>query len=315
MSGSHRANGSRRRGHAPRPDQPRGASAPGPRAQARGRRRKARRRRGRAAAGTLTLLIAAAAGWLGFGPGGLLAAHGPGVAMAAPDQPLPSPTGPNPFNATTDPHTDAPAADRSDRADGTLARLPGLSDAYLAQIPAGSNQVLVAAGSSKDGADSTVTLYSRTPDGRWRPGAAWPAHNGYAGWSTDHREGDLRSPIGVFTLSDAGGRKADPGSRLPYHQDDAFVAEGSGFTGDSLAGAFDYVVAIDYNRVPGSSPLDRREPLGAARGGGIWLHVDHGGPTHACISLTEDHMAELLRTLDPAAHPVIVMGDTASLAA
>ncbi|MFE0463606.1 hypothetical protein ACFW1A_30575 [Kitasatospora sp. NPDC058965] len=315
MSGSHRASGSRRRGRSPRPDQPGGAGAPGPRAQARGRRRKSRRRRGRAAAGTMTLLIAAAAGWLGFGPGGMLAAHGRGLALplSAPDRPLPSPTGPSPTAAA--PHTDAPAADRSDRADGTLAQLPGLSAAFLARIPADSTQVLVAAGSGKDAADTTVTLYSRTPDGRWRPGAAWPAHNGYAGWTTDHHEGDLRSPVGVFSLSDAGGRKADPGSKLPYHQDDAFVAEGSGFTGDSLAGAFDYVVAIDYNRVPGNSPLDRREPLGAAKGGGIWLHVDHGGPTHACISLTEDTMAELLRTLDPAAHPVIVMGDAASLAA
>ncbi|PYC69908.1 hypothetical protein C7C46_27735 [Streptomyces tateyamensis] len=245
----------------------------------------------------------------------MLAAHGKGVALSAPDQPLPSPTGPNPFLGTDGPHTDAPAADRSDRADGTLAQLPGLGAGYLARIPAGTAQVLVAAGSGKDAADTTVTLYSRTPDGRWRAGTAWPAHNGFAGWTADHREGDLRSPVGVFPLSDAGGLKGDPGSKLPYHQDDAFVAEGSGFTGDSLAGAFDYVVAIDYNRVAGSSPLDRREPLGAARGGGIWLHVDHGGPTHGCVSLTEDHMAELLRTLDPAAHPVIVMGDAASLAA
>jgi L,D-peptidoglycan transpeptidase YkuD (ErfK/YbiS/YcfS/YnhG family) len=49
------------------------------------------------------------------------------------------------------------------------------------------------------------------------------------------------------------------------------------------------------------------------RGGGIWLHVDHGGPTHGCVSIAEEHMKELLLTLDPDLHPVVVMGDARSL--
>ncbi|MFF3514085.1 L,D-transpeptidase family protein [Streptomyces sp. NPDC002573] len=48
--------------------------------------------------------------------------------------------------------------------------------------------------------------------------------------------------------------------------------------------------------------------------GGIWIHVDHGGPTHACVSLSRTHMKQLLRALDPADHPVVVMGDADSLA-
>ncbi|MBZ9638354.1 L,D-transpeptidase family protein, partial [Streptomyces sp. PSKA30] len=51
----------------------------------------------------------------------------------------------------------------------------------------------------------------------------------------------------------------------------------------------------------------------SGKGGGIWLHVDHGGPTHGCVSLSQQHMRELLRTLDPDQHPVIVMGDATSL--
>nr|WP_308407675.1 sigma factor [Streptomyces sp. RKAG337] len=58
---------------------------------------------------------------------------------------------------------------------------------------------------------STVILYERT-DAGWTAGAAWPAHNALKGWTDDHREGDLRSPVGVFTLTDAGGRLADPGT-------------------------------------------------------------------------------------------------------
>ncbi|MFJ1585767.1 L,D-transpeptidase family protein [Streptomyces sp. NPDC088197] len=193
--------------------------------------------------------------------------------------------------------------------------IPGLGPKTRSAIPAASRQVLVASGKAKNSADSTVTLWSRTADGHWSAGAAWPAHNALRGWTDKHHSGDLHSPIGVFTLSDAGGFDADPGAKLPYHHSSAFRAGGVGFDGEPLDAAFDYVIAIDYNRVPGTSPLDGTQPLGANRGGGIWVHVDHGGPTHGCVSVSAAHMVDLLHTLVPADHPVIVMGDHASLSA
>ncbi len=75
------------------------------------------------------------------------------------------------------------------------------------------------------------------------------------------------------------------------------------------------MVAIDYNRVPGRTPLDKRRPLGAGRGGGVWVHVDHGGPTNACLSLHREHMRALLRALDPEKKPVVVMGPASALRA
>ena len=158
-----------------------------------------------------------------------------------------------------------------------------------------------------------MVLYQRTGAG-WEPGATWPAHNALKGWTDDHHSGDLHSPIGVFTLTDAGGRLADPGTKLPYDQSQGgFTIGGTGFEGEPLAGSFDYVVAINYDHKVGTSALDWTRPLGAGKGGGSWLHVDHGGPTHGCVSLAQKHMKELLRTLDPAQHPVIVMGDAESL--
>ncbi|MFI9026501.1 L,D-transpeptidase family protein [Streptomyces sp. NPDC053560] len=188
--------------------------------------------------------------------------------------------------------------------------IPGLDASMRDRIPAKSQQVLVVTGEDTDSHDSTVTLYTRAKDSeKWSAGDAWPAHNAAKGWTKDHHYGDLRSPEGVFTLSDAGGKLAPPrGTKLPYDHNSSFVANGSGVEGEPLAGAFDYVIAIDYNRVAGSSPLDTRRPEGAAKGGGVWLHVDHDGPTQGCVSLKADKMRELLRTLDPAKHPVIVMG-------
>ncbi|MDH6144923.1 L,D-peptidoglycan transpeptidase YkuD (ErfK/YbiS/YcfS/YnhG family) [Kitasatospora sp. GP30] len=186
--------------------------------------------------------------------------------------------------------------------------IAGLGPGTLALLPPDARQVLVAAGSGADSSDTAVQLWTADDDGHWTAGPAWRAHNARQGWTAEHRSGDLHSPIGVFSLSDAGGQLPDPGTRLPYYRSNAFAVGGTGFEGEPLTGAFDYVVAIDYNRVPGRSPLDESQPLGDYRGGGIWLHVDHGGPTHGCVTLAKDDMRTLLTMLDPAAHPVIVMG-------
>jgi L,D-peptidoglycan transpeptidase YkuD (ErfK/YbiS/YcfS/YnhG family) len=192
-------------------------------------------------------------------------------------------------------------------------RIPGLGTRTWAAVPADADQVVVVTGRGIDSPAATVVLYRRTEAG-WRAGESWPAHNALRGWNDHHMGGDLHSPIGVYGLTDAGGLLRDPGTKLPYDHGSGFQSPGTGFEGEPLDGSFDYVIAINYNRKPGTSPLDWTRPLGAGRGGGIWLHVDHGGPTHGCVSIAEQHMKELLLALDPALHPVVVMGDQASLA-
>ncbi|MFD7406360.1 L,D-transpeptidase family protein [Streptomyces sp. NPDC059866] len=204
------------------------------------------------------------------------------------------------------------SADSEASAVSVLEQLPGLGPRTLADVPANARQVVLVTGRGKNSSESNVVLYRRT-GASWEPGATWPAHNALKGWTDNHRLGDLRSPIGVFTLTDAGGLLADPGTELPYDQSQSFTIGGTGLEGEPLAGSFDYVVAINYNRKPGTSPLDWTRPLGAGKGGGIWLHVDHGGPTRGCVSMAQQHMRELLRTLEPEQNPVIVMGDAASL--
>jgi L,D-peptidoglycan transpeptidase YkuD (ErfK/YbiS/YcfS/YnhG family) len=209
-----------------------------------------------------------------------------------------------------------PAASRS-RAPGAAVEtasqgIPGLGPETLARIPGSARQVVLVTGRGRNSPRSTVVLYESTAAG-WQKGPEWSAHNALKGWTGHHTAGDLRSPAGVYTLTDAGGRLDDPGTRLPYTRSTGFDPRGTGFESESLAGSFDYVIAVDYNRRPGTSPLDWTRPLGLRRGGGIWLHVDHGGPTHGCVAVTERHMKDLLLTLDPARRPVVVMGDAAYL--
>ncbi len=193
--------------------------------------------------------------------------------------------------------------------------IPGLGPKTRAQIRPSTRQAVVVTGATADSDRATAVLYERDATKGWLPVSdAWPAHNAKRGWTDDHQQGDLRSPIGVFGLTDAGGRLPDPGTALPYDRGAGFTARGTNFDGEPLAGAFDYVVAINYNRKPGTTPLDWTRPMGASKGGGIWIHVDHGGATQGCVSLPRGRMKELLKRLDPAGRPVVVMGPAPSLA-
>ena len=189
-------------------------------------------------------------------------------------------------------------------------RIPDVGDRLQRAIPTDTSQVLTVYGNGKDSPDSTAVLFTKNGN-TWARAASWPAHNGKLGWTTDHHLGDKRSPVGVFTLTAAGGVLDDPGTALPYSQDESYEAPRD--WDESHWHDFDYVIAIDYNRVPGTPPDDAEQPEGEDKGGGIWLHLDHGSGTSACVSLSKEAMEFLLRTLDPNRHPVVLMGDRADL--
>ncbi|MFC7304587.1 L,D-transpeptidase family protein [Streptomyces monticola] len=206
----------------------------------------------------------------------------------------------------------APDAKPAEQRTTNLKRLPDVGDKLWQRIPAGSRQAVVVTGESAYSATSTVALYEKH-GATWDRARAWPGHNGRKGWTPDHREGDKRSPVGVFTLSDAGGVLADPGAKLPYTQSPAFAASRS--WPKTHWHDFDYVIAIDYNRAKGTPPNDPTRPRGQAKGGYIWLHMDHGSGTSGCVSVSKPAMQYLLKRLDPKQQPVIVMGDKRQLAA
>ncbi|GGO41660.1 hypothetical protein GCM10012287_00850 [Streptomyces daqingensis] len=190
-------------------------------------------------------------------------------------------------------------------------RVPGVGDALQRRIPEDARQVVAVYGKGEDSAEATVRLYVR--EGRtWREDREWPAHNGRKGWTGDHREDDKRSPVGVFTLTDAGGVLPAPDAKLPYTESSAFTPPP--YWPKKTRHDFDHVIAVDYNRVKGTSPLDPTRPQGKSKGGSIWLHMDHGSGTSGCVSISKSGMKYLLRTLDPEKNPAVVMGDKASLA-
>src|SRR5699024_8128697 len=102
--------------------------------------------------------------------------------------------------------------------------------------------------------------------------------------------------------------RPDPGTELPYTQDDNLPSSATVAYGPDYASVFDYIIAIDYNRVPGHPPTDTTRPMGWDKGGGIWLHLDHDSGTNGCVTLEASDLKWLLRTIDPDAHPRIALG-------
>ncbi|MFF3561778.1 hypothetical protein ACFYXS_17205 [Streptomyces sp. NPDC002574] len=186
-----------------------------------------------------------------------------------------------------------------------------MGGALNSRVPSDSRQVPAVYGKSARSADSIAVLYTRRAGG-WQRERSWAAHNGRHGWTTAHQEDDGRSPVGVFTLSDAGGVLPGQGTGPPYDRTAAFAAPRSwarSYWRDS-----DLVTAIDYNRISGRSPLGPDRPRGRSKGGDIWLHVVHGSGTSARVTQSLTDTESLLRTLDPARHPVVVMGGRDALA-
>lgn len=214
----------------------------------------------------------------------------------------------NPMVLATSGHGSAGAAAPS------YPTLPGIGTRFGSRVPAKTSQVVIAYGDGVHQYTTTVDFFQKDSAG-WELEGAWQGHNGFDGWTTRKISGDLKSPIGVFSLTDAGGKLPEPaGTKLRYQRSHRYVNGGKGFFGESLHDVFDYVIAINYNRTPGTPPLSNEYPLGAGAGTGVWLHVDHGGPTHACVSIPEEGMRTLLENLNPADDPVIIMGDRGDLA-
>jgi D-alanyl-D-alanine dipeptidase len=160
-----------------------------------------------------------------------------------------------------------------------------------------------------------------------RSGLAWGSglHGGTLGEGPEKREGDGRSPAGVFRLSAVYGyapRHSVQFIKMPYIEvnatcqcvddvksayynlvlDSLSVAQADWTSRERMrprAGDWNkWGVIVDHNMNP-------REP---GRGSCIFLHVTEGQgvPTSGCTSIEEERIADLVRWLDPGKHPVLV---------
>lgn len=209
----------------------------------------------------------------------------------------------------------------------------------------GARQVVVVTASSWSTSYATVRTYQKDSTG-WHPQfAPMSARIGSHGFAPigKRRQDSGETPAGTFALLRAFGAAPDPGTSLPYRQFDRNdwwpydprdprtynVAQ---FHGRSSAtqwrrswaehlwdfqDQYAYAVVLDYNLPAGlqraGSQRFATRTADTRAGGGIFLHVRAPRPTSGCVAVSRAGMRSILRWLDPAQHPVIVMAPTSAI--
>jgi len=246
----------------------------------------------------------------GFGAAAPTAAPAPTAATARPTA-----------AATPKPRTPSTRPTRS-----ASPKPPANAASRLRTLPSGARQVVVVSADGYGTSHATLETFAKK-DGVWRPAlGAMPARLGTNGFTDSKVEGDLETPTGMYGFGPTMyGIAADPGVRYPYHRlvaDDWWNENPAtpGYNtfqhGPDPGGAsealwkvtpqYDHFAVITYNM-----PVKVADP---PRGSGIFLHVMvPGRSTAGCVSLAEADLLRVLRWLDPAARPRIVLAPAAEL--
>ncbi|HVP78448.1 MAG TPA: L,D-transpeptidase family protein [Thermodesulfobacteriota bacterium] len=197
--------------------------------------------------------------------------------------------------------------------------------AHHAALIGESEQLIFA--TNRDFASSVVTIHAvERKNNVWQ--TVFPEFAGSVGEKGfapmgDKREGDGKSPSGVFPLGIAFGYDPSVETKMPYRQateddfwvDDANSAEYNQWVkGKPNAASWEkmkrdddqykYGVVIEYNM----------DPIVKGMGSAIFLHVwNDGGGTLGCVSMPEEMVLRILGWLDPAKKPLIIMGTESEL--
>lgn len=187
-----------------------------------------------------------------------------------------------------------------------LTTVPNVSAKYWAKVPRGTKQVVLVEGRSMRSFSSKVVRWEKLGQ-CWYKLSTYSSYNGYKGWAVVPWTGGLRTPIGTYRLTDAGGRLRNPGTKMRYHYGPQQYDKGGYAQGYSRLQIFDYVVAINYNRKAGTTPRANRV-LSRKKASGYWFHVRRVNPTRGCVSMSRGNMRTLTRWLDPSKKPVTIQG-------
>ncbi|WP_433065882.1 L,D-transpeptidase family protein [Dactylosporangium sp. CS-033363] len=227
--------------------------------------------------------------------------------------------------ATTHPTAGAPPKPPGNGGGGGTPgkeQTPANDAARLKSLPANTTQVVIVQSPSQSATTATLQAYAKS-GGAWQPVLGqMPARLGSKGFSDAKREGDRTTPAGVFAFDGTMyGIAANPGVRYRYHQvgPDDWWNENSDSPGYNtfshgpnpggpsealweISPQYTHFAVIRYNM-----------PATPGRGSGIFLHQSNGNSTLGCVSLAQSDLTAVLRWLDPAANPRIVMAPTAWL--
>jgi len=203
-------------------------------------------------------------------------------------------------------------------------------------VPPDSRQMVLSVSTGWDATQAEIRRYERSgPEGAWKPvgvsrgsslgrtGLAWGSGlHSSVGDGPTKKEGDGKSPAGVFLLREATGyeAKAPSGTRLPYRQatttlrcvDDPRSKHYNRLV-DEAQTPKDWASAEDMRRPDGLYRLvvwvgHNDDPPRPEAGSCIFLHFREAASsvTAGCTAMDEGILEEVLAWLDPKARPVLV---------
>ena len=204
--------------------------------------------------------------------------------------------------------------------------IEGFIAQHLTQI--GESEQLIFA-TNTDASSFQVTIHTlEKKNGAWR--LVFPTFDGSIGEKGfapigEKREGDGKTPSGIFPLGTAFGYDPSAATKMPYRQateDDFWVDDVNSedynqwVKGETSAASrekmkrdddqYKYGVVIEYNT----------NPIVKGNGSAIFLHVwKSGESTSGCVAMSEEMVLKILGWLDPDKKPLIVMGTEFELGA
>jgi L,D-peptidoglycan transpeptidase YkuD (ErfK/YbiS/YcfS/YnhG family) len=194
-------------------------------------------------------------------------------------------------------------------------------------VPAETGQLIVTLPSGSDVTRAELYLFARNNAGwslRAGPLSAMVGRNGFA-LPGEKREGDGRTPAGLFPLEFAFGYDPFITTKMPYRQatdddlwvDDLHAPDYNQWVrrGQTTASSFEKMKLGDHRYRYGLVIGYNRHPVVPGLGSAIFIHVwlEQGVSTSGCVALAESDMVAILEWLDPGKKPMILMVDPRSL--
>ena len=188
--------------------------------------------------------------------------------------------------------------------------------ATKAQRQAAPTQIEVVAA----GTTGTLVVYSNK-DGKRQELLRTQAYVGRNGCATDKREGDGKTPVGVFEIRRGFGLNTPPAVSINYTQ----LQGGEQWVDDVASARYNQWVTKDTSPVDWKSAEDLPKETVAYKyvavieyntdnivkgaGSAIFLHCSKGRPTSGCVSVSEEDMIKILGLIKPGTRIAIARTD------